>query len=175
MIKFLFTLVLCVLPAFGGDTEHFPIGKRSDLSKLGFVDQNGKKCSVSDFKGKIVVVDFWTVWCGPCRRSLPEIHSLQKQGVEKGNLVVIPCNLDDEYWPQGVVKFLQKNKEALGGFIYYRAQLGKSGISANLGTDISSYPTTLVIDKAGMLAAKWSGYGEGLLVYELNQLIKEQP
>ena len=173
MLRLIFSLILCVTSLFAGETEHFPIGKRLDLSNLGFADQNGKKCLISDFKGKIVVVDFWVIWCGPCKRSLPEIFSLQKEGKEKGNLVIIPCNLDDDYWPQGVYKFMKLNKKVLDGFTYYRPQTGKNGINTNLGNDINSYPTTLVIDREGRLAAKWSGYGEGLLIYEINQLLKE--
>jgi thiol-disulfide isomerase/thioredoxin len=175
MIKYLMAFIFCASVAFSGETEHYPIGTRLDLTKLGFVNQNKKKCTIGDFKGKIVVVDFWTIWCGPCRKSLPEINALQKQGVEKGTLVVIPCNLDDEYWPQGVFQFMRKNEKALDGFIYYRAQIGSGGIATNLGNDIQSYPTTLVIDREGKLAAKWSGYGEGLLVYEINKIFKEKP
>jgi thiol-disulfide isomerase/thioredoxin len=175
MVRVLLAIVLCISSAVAGETEHFPIEKRIDVSKLGFVDQNGKKCLIEDFKGKIVVVDFWTIWCGPCRKSLPELRALQKQGAEKGTLVVIPCNLDDEYWPQGVTQFMFKNKEALSGFTYFRSMVGKNGISMNLGEDIKAYPTTLIIDRTGKLATKWSGYGEGLLVYEINQLLKEKP
>ncbi|HJU83069.1 MAG TPA: TlpA disulfide reductase family protein, partial [Holophagaceae bacterium] len=170
----LLALTLCVA-ATAGDTEHFPKGSRKDLSQLGFVDTHGKKCTVADFKGKVVLVDFWVVWCGPCRSAIPEIKALQKQGAEKGTLVVIPCNLDDEYWPQGVLTFFRKNEKALEGFTYYRAQMGRNGIGTNLGGDISSYPTTLVIDRDGRLAARWSGYGEGAAVYEINQVMKEQP
>ena len=175
MARALLILLLVVSSAFAGDTERYPVGKRPDVSQLGFVDQNGKKCLVGDFKGKLVVVDFWTIWCGPCRRSLPEIAYLQKQGAEKGTLVVIPCNLDTDFWPLGVAQFMNKNKHALQGFLYYRAMLGKNGIGTNLGGDIEAYPTTLVIDRTGRLATRWSGYGEGLLVYEINQLFKEQP
>jgi len=175
MIKVMLALLLSVSSVIAGDIEHFPIEKRIDLNKLGFVDQSGKKCQIEDFKGKIVVVDFWTTWCGPCRQSLPELRILQRQGADKGTLIVIPCNLDDEGWPHVVSQFMNKNKAALAGFTYYRPQGGKNGIGTNLGGDINSYPTTLIIDRTGKLATKWSGYGEGLLVYEINQLLKENP
>jgi len=90
------------------------------------------------------------------------------------NLIVIPCNLDDDYWPQNVYQFINKNKKVLDAFVYYRPQLGKSGVAANLGEDIQRFPTTIIIDRDGKLASKWSGYGDGLIVYELNQLLKDQ-
>ncbi len=175
MLKPILCALLLAPIALAGDTEHFPVGKRLDVGKLGFKDQKGKTCLVEDFKGKVVVVDFWAVWCGPCRRSLPELFSLQKQGAEKGTLVVIPCNLDDEYWPQGVYSFFRSNSKIFDGFTYYRSLMGKNGVGTVLGGDITSYPTTLVIDREGKLAAKWSGYGEGLLAYEINQVMKEKP
>lgn len=175
MVRALLALVFCVSAAVAGETERFPVGQRLDLSRLGFVDQSGKPCLVGDFKGKLVVVDFWTVWCPPCRRSLPELNALQKQGAEKGSVVVIPCNLDDQYWPQGVAQFMSRNKGALPGFTWYRPQVGKHGVGTNLGGDISSYPTTLILDREGKLAVRWSGYGEGLLAHEINQLLKEAP
>lgn len=173
MFKRLALALLCALSLTAGDIERFPVGQRADLSRLGFVDAKGKKCVVGDFKGKVVVVDFWAVWCGPCRRSLPELNALQQQGRQKGTLVVIPCNLDEDLWPRNVMQFLERNAQALPGFTCYRAQIGKAGIGTNLGQDIASFPTTLVIDRGGRLAARWSGYGEGVLVAEINRTLAE--
>ena len=60
---------------------------------------------------------------------------------------------------------------ALAGFRYYRCRSGKQGVKANLGKEVKQYPTTLVIDREGKLAVRWAGYGEGLLVREVNDLI----
>lgn len=175
MFRFLLCALLGSLRLLAGEVEHYAAGKRADLTQLGFVDSNGRKCRIGDFKGKVVVVDFWVKWCGPCRQALPELAFLQKEGQEKGNLVVIPCNLDDEGWPQGVMQFVRQNQKALPGFVYHRPMVGRQGINANLGEDIKSYPTTLVIDREGRLATRWSGYGAGLLVQEINAVIGQAP
>ena len=167
--------LLCALSLSAGDVERFPAPERRDLSAMGFVDLKGKPCTVAAFRGKVVVVDFWAVWCGPCRRSLPALNTLQRQAAEKGNLVVIPCNLDDEMWPDTVLRFLRQNAKALPDFICYRAQVGKAGVATNLGRDINAFPTTLVIDRNGRLAATWSGFNEALLLQEINRVLAELP
>ncbi len=175
MFKWLLCALLCSLRLLAGEVERTPPGKRADLTQLGFVDSNGRKCQIGDLKGKVVVVDFWVKWCGPCRQALPELAFLQKEGQAKGNLVVIPCNLDDDGWPQGVMQFVRQNQKALPGFVYHRPMVGRQGINANLGADIDAYPTTLVIDREGKLASRWSGYGQGLLVQEINAVLQEAP
>ena len=42
-------------------------------------DQNGKPISLSDFRGKVVMIDFWATWCGPCVRAIPDVKELKKK------------------------------------------------------------------------------------------------
>lgn len=165
--------LLCLaLPLLGGEAQTFAKGSRPDLTQLGFHD--GKRAwKVEDFKGKVVVVDFWAIWCPPCRQSLPELRFAQQQGDLKGDWAVVPVNLDEEGWPK-LTQFLHRNQKALDGFRAYRAMTGRQGIATNLGADIQAFPTTLVIDREGRLAVRWSGYGEGLLAYHLNAVLREE-
>ena len=158
--------------AAGSEDMVYPKGQRPDASRLGFSD--GKRSyTVADFKGKIVVVDFWAIWCGPCRRSLPETTALQQQGDAKGTLVVVPVNMDDEGWPK-LTQFINQNKPYLDHFKPYRAAVGEHGPAATVG-EIHAFPTVLVIDREGGIAYRWSGYGEGLVVQRVNELMREQP
>src|SRR5262245_47771256 len=51
-------------------------------------DIEGRAVSLSDHKGKVVLVDFWATWCGPCRKELPAFQELQDQYREKGLVII---------------------------------------------------------------------------------------
>src|SRR5262245_41943398 len=57
-------------------------------------DVDGKSVKLSDFKGKVVILDFWATWCLPCRMEIPGFVDLQKKYADQG-LVVIGVSLDD--------------------------------------------------------------------------------
>ena len=155
-----------------GDTwDHaYPKGSRRDMSALGMSD-GSRSVTVGDFKGKVVVVDFWATWCPPCRQSIPELMALQRAGEAKGTLVVLPVNMDDDGWP-AVTRFIQVNRAALKDFHVYRPGIGAHG-PAQVFQDVQAFPTTLVIDREGKLAFSWSGYSEGTLVQHINQVLRE--
>jgi thiol-disulfide isomerase/thioredoxin len=120
-------------------------GDRAPNFTLKNVD--GKDVSLSDFKGKIVLVDFWATWCPPCRKGIPDLVELQNQ--YQGEFVVIGISLDRET-VNDVVPFVKDYK------INYPVVYGNEDVSNKFG-GIRAIPTSFIIDKDGNIVDKHVG------------------
>ena len=107
-------------------------------------DVNGKEVSSADFKDKVVVVDFWATWCGPCRVEIPGYVALQKKYGDK--LAIVGVSLDAQ-GPGVVKRFVEKNK------VDYTIVMGNDDVVAAFGGEegIQAIPTTFIIDRDGMI------------------------
>lgn len=114
-------------------------------------DVDGKKVQSADFKGKVVVLDFWATWCPPCRAEIPGFVELQKQYGDKG-LVIVGVSLDEE-GPSVVKPFMKKYK------INYPIVMGDQKIVEAFG-GVTGIPTTFVIDREGQIISKHVGFAE---------------
>jgi peroxiredoxin len=112
---------------------------------------DGKTVHSSDFKGKVVILDFWATWCPPCRMEIPGFVELQKQ-YEKQGLAVVGVS-EDAISPVEVKKFTQE----LG--VNYPIVLADAGTSQAYG-GIEALPTTFVIDRAGRIVKEHLGFTE---------------
>jgi len=112
---------------------------------------DGKLVKFSDFAGKVVILDFWATWCGPCRMEIPGFIELQKQYADKG-LVVVGVSLDQD--GASVVKtFMDKTG------IIYPVVLGDETIVCAFG-GVEGIPTTFIIDRNGRIVGMHVGYTE---------------
>ncbi|MFA5388562.1 MAG: TlpA disulfide reductase family protein [Candidatus Omnitrophota bacterium] len=123
-----------------------PVKKAPEFS---LKDINGKQVSLSDFKGKVLIIDFWATWCPPCKQEVPHFIELYDQYKDKG-LEIIGIALD---W-QGekvVPKFVSEYK------INYPVVLGNDEVSGLYG-GIAAIPTTFLVDREGNIIKKYIGY-----------------
>lgn len=111
-------------------------------------DLEGKPVSSADFKGKVVVLNFWATWCPPCRKEIPDFIALQKEYGNRG-LVFVGVALDDE----GVSVVKPFAKEA--GINYPLVIGDETVVKAYEGVEI--YPTTYVIDRNGTIVSRHLG------------------
>jgi thiol-disulfide isomerase/thioredoxin len=112
-------------------------------------DPDGKTVTSDQFKGKVVVLDFWATWCTPCRAEIPGYIELQKKYAADG-LVIVGVSMDQD--GALVVRKFMANQG-----VNYTVVLGAdSNIASDYG-DISVIPTTFIIDRQGRIRDKKVG------------------
>lgn len=130
-------------------------------------DQNGVQHKLSDYKGKVIFLNFWATWCPPCRGEMPEIQKLyEKYNTEDSEVAVLGIaapGVGRESDIKGISSFLSENDYTYPvlmdqGGTYFR-QLG-----------ITSYPTTYMITKDGEIF----GYVSGAISYDIMEDIIRQ-
>jgi peroxiredoxin/outer membrane lipoprotein-sorting protein len=109
-------------------------------------DIQGVQVRLSDYRGKIVLLDFWATWCPPCRKELPSIEKLHRQFADK-DVVVLGINDEDSSTVKG---FLKKNE-------YTITTLMDSRKNVHRMYGARAIPTVIVIDRGGVIRAHYIG------------------
>ncbi len=107
-----------------------------------FPDRNGIKHNLSDFLGKVVYIDFWASWCGPCRAETGPLKELYQKYKDNKNLVIIGVTSSD-----GKANWLRALDEDKPGWLQLRDENGETLVKYNTNT----IPRFVIIDKKGMI------------------------
>ena len=141
-------------------------GDHPEAPSISLTDIEGKRLDLADYKGKVVVLDFWATWCGPCRAEIPGYTELQDKYASQG-FSMIGISLDDE--PGPVVDFYKEFK------MNYPVAVGNQRIGELYG-GILGLPTTFVIGRDGRIYAKHTGgVNPALIEEEVQQLLAMSP
>ena len=118
---------------------------------LELVDASGKDWRLADFKGQVVVLNFWASWCEPCRTELPQLQQLftQSAGTRDSQVAVLAVNYKED--ADKVKRFVQDAGLTLP------VPLDRDGRAAQAWTP-RIFPTTVVVDRHGR--ARWQVVGE---------------
>jgi cytochrome c biogenesis protein CcmG/thiol:disulfide interchange protein DsbE len=146
------------------DTENTPQTTSSVTQKptdFTLPDILGNPVSLANYRGKVVLIDFWATWCPPCRRGIPDLIELQKEF--EGDLVVIGISVDSDT-KDNVPSFV---KEA---GINYPVVYGDDQVVQAYG-GIEGIPTTFILDKSGAVVNSHVGLTEkSILADEISKL-----
>ncbi len=107
-------------------------------------DADGRAVRLSDYRGKVVLLDFWATWCGPCKIEIPWFIDLQRRNKDRG-FEVLGVAMDDDGW-ESVKPFLAEHG------VNYRIVLGNDQTAQTYG-GVDALPTSFLIDQAGYIAA----------------------
>jgi len=142
----------------------FPPGEPAPSFSL--ENLNGNRVSLADQRGKIVLVDFWATWCGPCLKELPHIQQLHEEYRERG-LMVLAISTDSQ--TEKVLPFVEKE-----GYTF-PVLYADSQVQTAYG--VRGIPAVYLIDRQGFLRFQKVGFGPGgekILIAEVEKLLQER-
>jgi thiol-disulfide isomerase/thioredoxin len=171
MIKSILTIVSILtvsglLAPWAESSQGGLVGKKGYDFEL--EDVHGKKVARSDFDGKIVVLDFWAVWCGPCQISLPFFQSLAEKYESEG-VEVVGVHVDDRRPPvEDLKQYLEARKVSYTNLISTR--------KVDNAYRIYAMPTTYILDRDGRIKNMYMGFNPAFdpkaIESELREMLK---
>jgi thiol-disulfide isomerase/thioredoxin len=130
---------------------------------------SGEKLELATLKGKIIVMDFWATWCGPCRAQYPMYEEVKRRFKDRKDVVFLGINTDEDR--SAVQPFVEQQKWT-GKSVYF-----EDGLQRLL--KVSSIPTTIIFDKNGVLASRMDGFLPDRFTDQLTEriaaLLKAEP
>jgi peroxiredoxin len=124
-----------------------PTSERKPAPEFALKDSSGKTVSLKDYRGKVVLLDFWATWCHGCKKEIPWFAAFDRKYAAQG-LTVVGVSLDADGWK--VVKpFIRTAK------VPYQIILGDDETAKKYG--IEGMPDTFLIDREGRISATYNG------------------
>jgi thiol-disulfide isomerase/thioredoxin len=152
-------------PANSSPGANKPLPTPARLSKIGWTLGNNQRMTLSDFKGKVLVLDFYATWCEPCRAETPHLVKLQQQYSAQG-LQIVGLNVGGEDDRDKVPAFAKEFS------IPYPLGFPDDDLVDKYLSDNQNIPQSFVFDRNGVLVKRYIGYDESAGA-ELEHLVQD--
>jgi len=110
---------------------------------------DGTPMSLSDLRGKVVLLNLWATWCPPCAAEMPELNALYRRYGNAKDFVVVGVDLQEG--PEAVADFAQRNN------ITFPLLLDRDGRVTREDYGIRTLPASVIIDREGRIRDSWTG------------------
>jgi thiol-disulfide isomerase/thioredoxin len=154
---FLFSFV-AVLALVVTGCKHKASANSAGPTQVAIKSLDDKEVTVAQYKGKVVLVNFWATWCEPCKIEIPELIQLQQKYEPKG-FTILGVAMDDE-GKSVVAPFVQTKRYDIGGGqqvpMNYPILLGNDDVANKFG-GLLGYPTTVLFNKDGKEVKRTTG------------------
>ncbi|NTU59768.1 MAG: TlpA family protein disulfide reductase [Deltaproteobacteria bacterium] len=141
-------LLVFALGLAAGCSDKKPTKEANQAPDFTLPSVDGKSVRLSTFRGKVVLLDFWTTWCPPCRQALPHLAELQK-GLGSQGFQALGMSLDED--AEILKAFLVENP------IPYPVLLANDDTRAAYG-GVSAIPQVFLVDRKGKIRERFQGY-----------------
>ncbi len=168
-------LALTVLVAACSDSPEKVSAAQSKPAKPGakaapefaLKDSDGRTVKLSDYKGRVVLLNFWATWCGPCKVEIPWFIQFEQQYKDRG-FAVLGVAMDDEGW-SAVRPYIVDHK------MNYRILLGNDTVAQQYG-GVDSLPTTFILNREGKIVSRHIGLvSKSEYENEIKETLDNQP
>lgn len=151
-------------PAPSQEASVKPVEDRNPAPDFSLRDADGKTVTLSEYRGKVVLLNFWATWCGPCRIEIPWFTEFERKHKDQG-FAVLGVSMDDGGWDE-VKPYLRNAK------VNYRILMGDHQVAMLYG-GVEALPTSFMIDREGKIASVHVGL-VSKWVYEndINELLR---
>lgn len=136
------------------------------IPEFNFLDKEGNHLTLSSFRGKVLLVNFWATWCVPCIKEMPDLSKLSKE-FEGNEVIILPISLDRNKSVKDIEDFYKKHK--VDNLPVYLDFQGSTFRTAQL----RSLPTTILVDKSGYEIARVLGVLEWLEEINKNYILSK--
>lgn len=144
------SLTLAGIVAMAGAALLLAAAKKDLPAELNLTDLEGKKVHLKDLRSKIVVVNFWATWCGPCKEEMPMFVDVEKAWAPKG-IVFVGASLDDKKTVKDIPSFLEKYK------IDFPVWTGATLDDMDRLKMGEAVPDTAFLDESGVIVSRVEG------------------